>query len=110
MTELHLLVVRHQAAPEEIAKHTPGHIAYLDRYHASGVFLVSGQTLREEEGGAIVAAGVDRAEIERIAAEDPFLSNRVSTYEITTITVRRSHEQLTGLVGGRTAGPAPVEA
>ncbi|MGW0433397.1 YciI family protein [Micromonospora sp. NPDC003197] len=81
--------------PEEVAEPFIGaHVDYLERWHAEGVFLVSGQTVPSVHGGAIVARGIDRPEVERIAAADPFVVAGVATYAITTIEPGRVHRSL----------------
>ena len=55
----------------EIDAHMKAHVAFLDKYYASGNFVVSGRKI-PREGGIIIATGESRAEIERIVAEDPF--------------------------------------
>jgi uncharacterized protein YciI len=47
------------------------HVAFLNRYYASGHFIVSGRKI-PRDGGIIVAVGSDKADIERIMREDPF--------------------------------------
>jgi len=47
------------------------HVAFLNRYYASGHFVVSGRKI-PRDGGIIVAVGNDKADIERIMREDPF--------------------------------------
>ena len=47
------------------------HMRFLDKYYASGHFLVSGRKV-PRDGGVILAAGASRSEIEAIAREDPF--------------------------------------
>jgi uncharacterized protein YciI len=47
------------------------HVAFLNRYYASGHFVVSGRKI-PRDGGIIVAVGSDKADIERIMREDPF--------------------------------------
>ncbi|WP_078968143.1 MULTISPECIES: YciI family protein [unclassified Streptomyces] len=58
------------------------HVEWLDAQYAAGVFLASGRK-NPRDGGVILAAGVDRAEIERIAAADPFSTEGVCAYRIT---------------------------
>jgi uncharacterized protein YciI len=106
MDELHLLVVKHLKPPDEVERHAAGHIAYLKKYHAEGTFIASGQTVNPEEGGAIVAAGVSREELEKIIAEDVFLELGLSSYEITSIKVRRSHPAVAGLLAQLRPGDA----
>ncbi|UFQ99846.1 YciI family protein [Streptomyces sp. Go40/10] len=91
---LHLLSL-HYTAPEQAAEpFIPGHVAYLERHHQDGTFLVSGQTVPTSIGGVIIAHGVDRSAIEEITAQDPFVVNNVAEYTITTITPGRVHPAL----------------
>jgi uncharacterized protein YciI len=57
------------------------HVAWLDEHYAAGRFLVSGRRI-PRTGGVIVARGDDRAEIEALAATDPFVRGRVATCEV----------------------------
>ena len=65
----------------EIGKYSDAHFEYLDKYYASGNFLVSGKQ-NPWTGGAIICFASDRQEAERIASEDPFLINNVVSYDI----------------------------
>ncbi|TQE33743.1 hypothetical protein Sipo8835_12425 [Streptomyces ipomoeae] len=91
---LHLLSL-HYMAPEQAAEpFIHGHVAYLERHHRDGTFLVSGQTVPTSIGGVIIAHGVDRPTVEHITAQDPFVLNNVAKYTITTITPGRMHPAL----------------
>jgi uncharacterized protein YciI len=57
------------------------HVAWLNKHYAAGRFVVSGRRI-PRSGGVVVARGDDRDEIERIAAEDPFVSGGVATCEV----------------------------
>ncbi|MFH9647624.1 hypothetical protein ACH4MU_22655 [Streptomyces albidoflavus] len=51
-----------------------------------------GRTAPTEDGGAILAHGTNRAGIERIAAEKPFVAHGVAEYAVTTtLTPGRVH-------------------
>ena len=56
----------------DIDTQMPAHVRFLKKYYASGHFLVSGRKI-PRDGGIILAVGKNRAEIEAIAAEDPFV-------------------------------------
>ena len=47
------------------------HVKFLDKYYASGNFLVSGRKI-PRDGGIILAVGDSRERMEAIAHEDPF--------------------------------------
>ncbi|GAA2430396.1 YciI family protein [Streptomyces macrosporus] len=96
---LHLMMVEYTDSAEAAEPFVAAHVEYLERRHREGTFLVSGQTVPAERGGAIVACGVDRATAERIAAEDPFVVAGVARYEITTIDPGRVHPALAGVPG-----------
>lgn len=94
LKEVHVFVVRHQVPEETVMSYADEHIAYLERYHAAGIFLASGRMLVEADGGVILAHNVSRAEAERISAEDPFVLRNLSRYEISTFRVRRASDAL----------------
>ncbi|WP_169729477.1 YciI family protein [Thermoactinospora rubra] len=96
---LHLLILRYRTDEAEAEPYMGDHVRFLERHHREGVFLVSGQTVPTSEGGAILAAGIDRPTAERIAAEDPFVKAGVAEYAITTITAGRVHPSLAVLLG-----------
>ncbi|MEU6725752.1 YciI family protein [Nonomuraea wenchangensis] len=96
---LHVLLVRYTAPPAEVAPHVPGHVAYLRRWHADGMFLLSGQTVPDDLGGVILAVG-DRERVERAAAEDPFAVAGVAAYDIVTVEAGRADARLRALLGG----------
>lgn len=96
---LHLLVLRYRMSEHDAGPHIAEHVRYLERHHKAGTFLISGQTIPSNEGGAILARGVDRATVERITAEDPFVQAGVATYTVTTIDPGRVHPTLAALLG-----------
>jgi uncharacterized protein YciI len=96
---LHLLVLRYRVAEREAEPHVAEHVRYLERHHRAGTFLVSGQTVPSEHGGAILARGVDRATVERLIAEDPFVRAGVAEYTVTSIDPGRVHPALAELLG-----------
>lgn len=57
------------------------HVAWLDKHYAAGAFLVSGRKV-PRDGGIILAVGHDRAKIEAIIAEDPFVSRGLADYKL----------------------------
>ena len=62
-------VVPRKFGPPESPVHTPpspvAHVRFLEKYYASGHFLVSGRKI-PRDGGVILAVGEDRDEIEAI--------------------------------------------
>ncbi|MFD5661106.1 YciI family protein [Streptomyces hirsutus] len=91
---LHLLSLNYTASEQAAGPFIKDHVAYLERHHRDGTFLISGQTVPTSIGGAIIAHGADRSTIEQITAQDPFVTNGVAQYTITTITPGRVHPGL----------------
>ncbi|MCF4135788.1 YciI family protein [Streptomyces sp. Tue 6430] len=60
----------------------PDHVLWLDEQYARGVFLASGPKV-PREGGVILAVAEDRAAIEAITADDPFVLAGVCAYRVT---------------------------
>ena len=69
------------------------HNAWLARGFDDGVFLLAG-SLAEGRGGAVVANGEPRAELERRVAEDPFVGAGVVVAEIVEITPAKADRRL----------------
>jgi uncharacterized protein YciI len=76
-----LLLLAYVAPLAEVDALMRKHVAWLDEHYAAGRFLVSGRRI-PRTGGVIVARGDDRAEIEALAATDPFVAAGVATCEV----------------------------
>jgi uncharacterized protein YciI len=57
------------------------HMAWLKEHYAAGRFVVSGRRV-PRTGGVIIARGGDLAEVEALAASDPFVRGGVATCEV----------------------------
>jgi len=57
------------------------HMQFINAHYASGHFVVSGRKI-PRDGGIILTRGSDRAEIEAIAAEDPFVTKGLATARV----------------------------
>ena len=57
----------------EIDAAMKAHMAWVNKHYAAGTFLVSGRKV-PRDGGIIIAVGNDRAAIEAIVGEDPFVA------------------------------------
>jgi uncharacterized protein YciI len=65
----------------QIDAHMKEHVAFLKQHYATGTFLVSGRKL-PRDGGIILAVGRDRAEIETIVRQDPFVARGLAEYRV----------------------------
>ncbi|KUF14382.1 MULTISPECIES: YciI family protein [Streptomyces] len=69
------------------------HVAWLDAQYAAGVFIASGRK-NPRDGGVILAVGDSRADIERLAASDPFAVGGVCTYRVTEFFATKTAPEL----------------
>jgi len=76
-----VIELSYTASLDEIDAHMADHVAFLDKYYASGNFLVSGRQL-PRSGGIIIAAANSREDIEAIAREDPFVQRGLASVRI----------------------------
>ncbi|MGW5847378.1 YciI family protein [Streptomyces sp. NPDC055254] len=88
-----VMELTYTAPIEAVEDQLDAHLAWLDGYYASGVFLASGRKV-PRDGGVILAGGVSRAEIEKIAAEDPFTVAGVCAYRITEFLATKTSSDL----------------
>ncbi|MCB8906079.1 MULTISPECIES: YciI family protein [unclassified Streptomyces] len=88
-----VLELTYTAPVERVDALLDAHIAWLDAQYAAGVIVASGRK-NPRDGGVILAAGVDRAEIEKIVAADPFSVEGVCAYRITEFYATRTAEGL----------------
>ncbi|GAA3847742.1 YciI family protein [Streptomyces coacervatus] len=63
------------------------HVAWLDEQFTKGVFLAAGRK-NPRDGGVIIAVADDRAQVEEIAAGDPFRTAGLCEYRITEFVAR----------------------
>jgi uncharacterized protein YciI len=57
------------------------HVAWLNKHYAAGTFVVSGRKV-PRVGGIIIATGHDRAALEAIVREDPFVARDLADYRL----------------------------
>jgi len=65
----------------QIDAHMKAHVRFLNKYYASGHFLVSGRKI-PRDGGIILAVAKDRGEVEEIVKEDPFYAHGLADFRI----------------------------
>ena len=57
------------------------HMAFLRKHYAAGTFLVSGRKI-PRDGGIILAVADERATVEAIVKQDPFVAEGLAVYRI----------------------------
>ena len=65
-----------------IDKHMREHMQYLDKYYASGNFIMSGRKI-PRTGGIIIAKGATKKAVEKIMKEDPFYKHGLAECTLT---------------------------
>ncbi len=73
------------------------HNAWIARGLADGVFLLVG-ALPPGLGGALVASGLGRPELDARLAEDPFVANEVVTVEVIEVSPVKADPRLSFLL------------
>lgn len=69
---------------EDVDGYLDPHISWLNRYFEQGVFMASGRKI-PRTGGVILVKEIERAQLDKILAEDPF--NAVAHYEVTHVAI-----------------------
>jgi uncharacterized protein YciI len=88
---LFLLLSRYIKPVDEIDRVLPEHREFLDRYYQKGLFIVSGPQ-EPRVGGVIVTSDASRSAIDAALAEDPFVREGISEYEIIEFKVTKRAE------------------
>ncbi len=71
----------YKAPLTKIDAHMSSHVKFLQKYYASGHFVISGRKI-PRDGGIILAVGKSREEIDRIVSEDPFHTHGLADFRI----------------------------
>lgn len=72
----------------EADKFMQAHRDFLDDQYANGTFIASGPK-NPRDGGVILAREMERSELERIIALDPFYIEEISNFKITEFAVTK---------------------
>lgn len=80
-----VILLRFSANKAGASQFMDAHNQWIQRGMEDGVFLVVG-SLESRAGGAIIAHGAPRSEVEALVANDPFVREKVVEAEIHEIT------------------------
>ena len=83
-----------------IDAHMRAHMRFVNAHYASGHFIVSGRKV-PRDGGIIVAVGESRDEIERIARQDPFVTEGLADVRITEFRASQRAKDIQARIDGR---------
>jgi uncharacterized protein YciI len=71
----------------------PEHMKFLRQHYAAGTFVVSGRKI-PRDGGIILAVGKTRADIEALAAQDPFVARGLADARVIEFRVSQKADDL----------------
>ena len=92
---LFVVSLRYLVPLEKIDAVMEKHVAFLDKHFAAGDFLMSGRQV-PRTGGIIIARGKDRAAIERIMKQDPFVKGKLSSVDIVEFVASKVDKRMKG--------------
>jgi uncharacterized protein YciI len=98
MASMFIIELTYTAGLAQIDAQMPAHVAFLKKYYAAGVFVVSGRKI-PRDGGIIVAAGKSRERIEAIMQEDPFIRNGLAGVRIVQFRASQRADDLPKRIG-----------
>lgn len=100
---MYVVLLRFSANKARAAEHMEGHQEWIRRGVADGVFVLVG-SIREGEGGAVLATGTIPEDLRARVDQDPFVAHDVVTAEIIAIEPNLTDPRLAFLTGAGVAG------
>lgn len=88
------VTIKEAAAAPEAAAHLAQHQAWFQRYFDQGNFLLLGPSQTYQRAGVIVAQAADRAELDRILAEDAYYPD-LANYAVNEFTALKIAANIT---------------
>lgn len=87
-----VIELTYKAPLEAIDAAMKAHMGFVRKHYDAGRFVVSGRKI-PRDGGIILAVGEDRAEIESLAREDPFVTKGLAEVRVIEFRVsQRAHD------------------
>jgi uncharacterized protein YciI len=83
-----VITLRYLAELDQIDAALKDHMEWVDRQYDDGVFVASGPQV-PRTGGVILAAGLERSELEARLALDPFRQRDLAEHTVIEFTPRR---------------------
>jgi uncharacterized protein YciI len=87
-----IILATYKKPIEIVEQHLAEHISFLDRGYENNYFIVSGRK-NPRTGGVIISQLKDRAQLEKIIAEDPFYRLEIADYEIIEMIPTKFHRE-----------------
>lgn len=86
---MYVIDIHYHASLERIDDALERHRAYLQPLFERGIFIAAGPKV-PREGGVILAARIDRNELDAILETDPFVTEGLATYRVTEFRITRA--------------------
>lgn len=83
-----IIELTYKKAMSEVEKHLQAHRDFLDEQYANGTFIASGPK-NPRDGGVILVREMERLELDKIIALDPFFIEEISEFKITDFAVTK---------------------
>jgi uncharacterized protein YciI len=77
----------------QIDAHMKEHMTYVRRHYEAGTFIMSGRKV-PRDGGILLAIGTDRAQVEQLVRQDPFVVHGVANYRIIQFNVSQRADDI----------------
>jgi uncharacterized protein YciI len=88
-----VVVITYTSPLPEIDRLMREHVAFLEECYRGGLFLASGRQV-PRTGGVILATAPSREDLEEIMGHDPFVHEKVATFEILEFRTSLHHPAL----------------
>ena len=92
-----IIELTYTAPMEKIDKYLTQHVAFLEKYYASGNFILSGRKV-PRNGGIILATAESKGQVLKMIEEDPFHKNNLADYTITELQVTKKADKIEKLI------------
>jgi uncharacterized protein YciI len=101
-TAMFVIELVYKADLSEIDAHMKAHVAFLKKYYAAGIFLVSGRKI-PRDGGIILAVAESREKLEAIVSEDPFHAHGLAEFRVIEFRASQRAKDIQARVDGDVA-------
>lgn len=93
-----IIELTYKVSTTVIDEQMAAHMAYLEKYYASGNFLASGRK-EPRDGGIILAVASDKKRVEEIINQDPFKQKGLADYRIIEFKATKNTKAYTAFIG-----------
>jgi uncharacterized protein YciI len=104
---LFVILLTYQKPLAELYRLMPEHVQFLEEGFRAGVFLACGRQV-PRTGGVILAVGTNRAAIDSLMTQDPFVREAAATCEVIEFRTSLHHPALASFADPRTRSVADV--